>query len=65
MLSSVIIYFYGSDGIRQIDYNIILGWRFNPIMAISLVLNFVNEVAKVGKKGKWLLVIRKRLLANR
>jgi hypothetical protein len=27
--------FYGSDVIRQIDYNIIFGWWFIPIMAIS------------------------------
>jgi hypothetical protein len=27
--------FYGSDGIRQIGHNIIFGWWFIPIMAIS------------------------------
>ena len=31
--------FYGSHGIRQIDNNIISGWRFIPIMAISFIQN--------------------------
>ena len=37
-VSCVIIYFYGSHGIRQIVHNFIFGWWFIQIMAISSIL---------------------------
>jgi len=36
--------FYGSDVIRLIDHNIIFGWWFNPIMAISSVIIYFLRV---------------------